>query len=190
MKWRILITELFVRIPLDEIVDELSDFDERFTIILRKHIAVLGWWSLLSVVIGIIGMLFTSGFWHYFFMMNAAWGFINAFVTHMFMKHTFFRRFRRGNILQRFEVQRHAEKVLLLNIGLDLAYLITGLYLHAIGNSCNNPYPELWKGFGWAIILQGIYLFIQDNIIHYLHYINIKRAKPFMLGLMKRAHVV
>lgn len=189
MKLRAFITELFVDLPLDEIVDELTDFDERFQIILRKHIAVLGWWSLVNVLAGIAGMVLAEGLWKYFFMMNAAWGFINAGVTHIFIRHTFFRKFRQGNILQRFEVQRHAEKVLLLNIGLDLAYITTGLYLKALGLGCNALYADLWFGFGWSVILQGIYLFVQDNIFHYLHYLNIKKAKPFMMGLMRREAV-
>ena len=37
--------------------DKLSDFDNRFQLILRKHLTILAWWSILNCVEGFIAIL-------------------------------------------------------------------------------------------------------------------------------------
>ncbi|MCB0579556.1 MAG: hypothetical protein KDD10_09650, partial [Phaeodactylibacter sp.] len=56
LSWRFFFTTLAVDLPLEEIVDEVRDFDERFGIILRKHLALLGWWCFLSLAVGVPGL--------------------------------------------------------------------------------------------------------------------------------------
>jgi hypothetical protein len=41
---------------------------------LRKHIAVLGWWSVFNIVLGIVALIWLSGHWYYFMMMNMVLG--------------------------------------------------------------------------------------------------------------------
>lgn len=46
---------------MEEIVDELRDYDERFGIILYKHLVLLRWWCFLNLIAGIGGLLFSQG---------------------------------------------------------------------------------------------------------------------------------
>jgi hypothetical protein len=172
-------------IPLEEVVDELRDFDERFLMIIRKHIAVLAWWCFLTTLVAIPSLFLAKGFWWYFFLMNICWSAINLTIVYWIFDHTFFQQFKSGNIFQRFDVQRHIEKMIFANIGLDVAYVFCGLFFLALSNQESIAYPELWGGFSWAIMLQGIYLFFQDLFFHRLHDLNFKKAKPFFRDLME-----
>lgn len=185
LSWRFFFTTLAVGLPLEEIVDEVRDFDERFGIILRKHLALLGWWCFINLAVGVPGMFLFRGWLWYFMLMNMAWGIIDFAIVLWIFDHIFLKRFVEGNVFQRFEVQRHVEKMLLFNIGLDTAYIFAGLWLKALAAIPGMPYPELWLGFGWSVILQGAFLFIHDNIFHYLHRANFRKCKPFLEDVME-----
>lgn len=185
------IRALTADLPLDEIVDELRDFDDRFGIILRKHLAVLGWWCFINLAIGIPGLFFFFDDWLWYFqLMNMSWAFINFAVVLWIFDHIFYVKFIEGNTFQRFEVQRHVEKMLLLNIGLDAAYIFAGLYLLTLGRVEGMSHSELWTGFGWSVILQGGFLFCHDNFFHFLHRANFKKCKPFLEDLMESQLVI
>lgn len=182
--YRFFFTVFQERLDFAEPVDELLDFDRRHRIIMRRHIALLGWWSVLHLLLGIGGMWALSpGFWHYFFMMGMVWGLINFAVSMWIVEHAFLRKFREGSSFERFEIQRHIERLMLLNIGLDIAYIFAGLYIQAV--ACQHPVREaLWQGLGWSVVLQGGFLFLLDNYFFRLHRYNFRRAKPFLAQLL------
>lgn len=141
-KWhhaQFMFTELQKPLNLEEPHDELSDFDTRFYLILRKHLVILAWWSLFNIVGGIIAALFTQGVYYYFWMM-----------------------------------------------GIDTTYIFVGLLLREHSFVCEVTHRELWLGFGWSIIIQGLFLFIQDIWITRLHHINYKMAQPYFEILLGR----
>ncbi|TAH11790.1 MAG: hypothetical protein EAZ12_03520 [Sphingobacteriia bacterium] len=57
--------------------------------------------------------------------------------------------------------QQKTEKLLLLNTGLDLAYITTGLYLKERGARMNS---ESATGIGNSLLLQGAFLLIFDLV--------------------------
>ncbi len=183
--FRFFLTSITTDLPLEEIVDEVRDFDERFTIIVNKHLALLGWWCILNLLVGLPGLFYLPGWWWYFMLMNMCWAAINFTIVLWIFDHQFLRRFLAGNIFQRFEVQRHVEKMLLLNIGLDLAYIFAGLWLKGLAENAGMQHPEMWLGFGWSVIVQGAFLFVHDNIFHFLHYLNFRKCKPFLEDVME-----
>ncbi len=170
----------FKRLPLREIVDELRDFDDRFVLILHKHVAILGWWCFLNAAVGLPVLFFTEGFWWYFMLMNLSWAAINFAIVLRMFEHTVMRRFAKGNVYKRFEVQRHVEKMLLFNVGLDVAYIFSGLYLMTLAKVPGISHPELWAGFGWSVLIQGAYLLLNDNVFHWMHLVNFRKCKPFL----------
>ena len=118
-------------------------------------------------------------------LMNMCWAVINFTIVLWVFDHQFLRRFLAGNVFQRFEVQRHVEKMLLFNIGLDLAYIFAGLWLKSMGTAAGVSHPELWLGFGWSVIVQGVFLFVHDNVFHFLHFLNFRKCKPFLEEVME-----
>lgn len=188
--WQFFFKALAKDLPIDEIVDEVRDFDERFGIILRKHLALLGWWCFINLIVGLFGLFYFKEALWYFQLMNMSWAFINFVIVSWIFDHIFYVRFIEGNTFQRFEVQRHVEKMLLLNIGLDTAYIFAGLYLLTLGRVPDITHPKLWTGFGWSVILQGAFLFFHDNYFHLLHRRNFKKCRPFLKDVMESQLVV
>jgi hypothetical protein len=185
ISFRFLLTHLGKDIPLEEVVDEIKDFDTRFTMILERHVVVLVWWCILNFAVGIPSLVFSTGWFWYFMLMNISWGVINlAIALHLF-DHFYLKRFFKGNVYHRLETTRHVEKMLLFNVGLDLAYIFAGLWLLTYARVPDVGYPELWWGFGWATVLQGAYLFIQDLIFHGMHRSNMRKCEPFMENILE-----
>jgi hypothetical protein len=183
---RYLFTELQKPLRLEEPHDELADFDLRFRLIIRKHIVVLAWWSMLNMIAGLIALCFLSGAIYYFLMMGFVWGCINLAVTIWVFDHVFYRKFRKGDAFERFENQRHVEKLMFLNIGIDTAYLFVGLLLREHGFVCQLERAELWIGFGWSVVLQGLFLLTQDVFVYRLHRRNFHKAQPYLERVLKQ----
>lgn len=182
---RYLISAFTTPLRLNEPFDEIVDFDYRFRGILRRHLAILAWWSILNILFGLTALLFLHGQLYYFAMMNMVWGLINLLIAMVIFYHAVFRRFQKGNAFERFEAQRHVEKILLLNIGLDFAYCFIGLLLREHGLIDGRSLPGLWCGFGWAVVVQGVFLFSQDAWVYRLHAANFEKAAPFLRELIK-----
>jgi hypothetical protein len=157
--------------------DELSDFDNHFRLILRKYFTILTSWSILNGVGGLIGLFILRGGTYYFSMMNGVWGVINFAVAVAFFYHTLYRKLRKGSFYECLVVQNHVEKMLFLNIGIDAVYIFVGFWLREHSFICNLSYTDLWLGFGCAIVMQGLFLMVQDIIFLCLYRRNFSKAR-------------
>jgi hypothetical protein len=169
-------------LPLE---DELSDFDNHFRLILHKHLTTLTLWSIFNCVGGFIGLFIMRGYAYYFWMMNGVWGVINLAVVIVFFYHTLYRKIRKHSAYECLLVQSHVEQMMFLNIGLNTAYVVIGFWLREHSFICNVSYQNLWFGFGCSIIMQGLFLLVQDMMILRLHRRNFRRAQPFFEELLK-----
>ena len=160
--------------------DELSDFDNHFRILLRKHLTMFVLWSILNCVGGLIGVLILRGSTYYFWMMSGVWGIINFAFAIAFFYHTLYRKPRKGSYHERLVVQRHVERMMFLNSGIDVVYVFIGYWLREHSFISDVSYPNLWLGFGWAIVMQGLFLWVQDIMFLRLYRRNFRKAQPFL----------
>lgn len=188
LSWRFFFFTLSRDLSLEEKIDELKDYDQRFHLILEKHLALLGWWCFINLGIGLLGVYLWNHFWDYFFLMNISWAVINFSIVYWIFHHIILRKQTKLTVYQRFENQRHVDRMLLLNIGLDISYVFAGLYLQTLGRLPEVSHPELWSGFGWSILIQGVFLCIHDNVFYQLHRKNFKKAKVFLDQFLKPLH--
>jgi hypothetical protein len=158
--------------------DEFSDFDNRFRLILLQHFTIFACWSILNWVIGLIAMFILRGRAYYFSMMSGSWGVINFAIAIAFFYHTLYRKSRKGSYQERLAVQKHVEQMMFLNSGIDVAYIFVGFRLREYGFIREASYPDLWLGFGWAIVMQGIFLLVQDIMFLCLYRRNFRKAQP------------
>jgi len=177
---RVLYQSLQKPLRLHEPYVALSDFDARCMLILYKHTAIFGCWSSLNIIFGVLGMCLGSGFWYYWWLMNFVWGIINFVIVMAFFEHIAESRFQQGNAMSRRQTQWHIEKMMLLNIGTDLVYPFVGLLLREHSFVPGVLHPDIWLGFGWAVVVQGVFLFIQDVIAYRLHLKNHHNASAFI----------
>jgi hypothetical protein len=73
---------------------------------------------------------------------------------------------RKINMKDVYSHQQKTEKILLLNTGLNAAYIFGGLYLNERGKRTNNVQSQ---GFGSSLLLQGGFLLVFDMVQYSLH---------------------
>ena len=67
------------------------------------------------------------------------------------------------SLLQSLKLHVWYKKILYLNVGLDVAYIMLGSYLKE--RSRTSPKTEQLQGWGQAVVLQGLFLFLLDLVL-------------------------
>jgi len=122
-------------------------------ILLNLTIGLIAW-AFLSMGAAVAGLYFPTRAnpecWRGFWFMNAIWGLIDGLIGW-------------ANLLTGPVEIDFRRRVLTINSGLDLAYITTGIILAT-------RQKPLLKGFGWAILLQGLFLLVFDLVFLALAY--------------------
>lgn len=117
-------------------------------------------WSVPNVLLGAILTRFGDPFWRGFGIQTAAWGAIDGLIA-LLGRRAARRRAAEpdAGTPQRQAQAAHAlRRVLLINTGLDVLYVLSGLLLtRRRGQKQAN-----WRGHGWGIVVQGAFLFFFD----------------------------
>lgn len=124
---------------------------------------VLGSWALVNFSFSGYRMTQTTGSEYYFHQMNVFWNTVNAGIaTAGYLSVV---NAEPGLSQQELLMEyNNFSKILLLNTGLDLAYMGVGLYLKERSHNVTKHSQRL-KGYGNSLLLQGGFLFIFDLIM-------------------------
>ncbi len=111
-------------------------------------------WAFLSLGAAVAGLYFPPKkdceCWRAFWFMNGIWGLIDGIIGW-------------ANLITNPATIGFLRNVLAINTGLDFVYILVGLIL------LTRAKPVL-KGFGFAILIQGLFLLIFDAIFLFLCY--------------------
>ena len=155
---------------------DLNSFNRQRNKITRNGMIALGGWSAANLIYSGIATGQTHGTTLYFHQMNVMWGGINlgfAALGYLSLKN------KDGlTLVQSLKQQIGIEKTYLLNIGLDAAYVATGLYLKERARSRANP--QKLKGWGESIMLQGAALFLLDATMFTAHNMHSRKLYKLM----------
>lgn len=124
---------------------------------------VLGSWAAANIVVGGIGWASTSGQTKYFHQMNTLWNVANLGVAILGYTSTIRDKNTTYSRQESLDEQRKLENIFLVNGGLDLAYIGTGIYLRHRGITHNSDQS---KGYGSAVIMQGAFLILFDATMY------------------------
>lgn len=140
-------------------------FLEKKTQIEKRSMATLAGWAGLNIVSGSIGWATTENESKYFNQMNVAWNIVNLGISlpSLLRKHP--KNLSNAEIMRQ---QHTIEKVLLLNVGLDVAYVTSGFLLKEMSKNNPDNYHR-YRGFGNSLLLQGGFLFVFDIIQFVVH---------------------
>jgi hypothetical protein len=135
----------------------------------RQTGLVLGGWGVANILTGAIGASQTTGSTKYFHQMNFGWGIINTGLA-VLMRGSAKRKLKlQPSTSTVWKEQRRVENILMLNTGLDVAYMAIGWGLKERGQNKSSDNPDRLKGFGNSLMLQGGFLFAFDIIQYILH---------------------
>ncbi len=157
--------------------NELTGYGERHNQINRTAMQILGGWSLANIAAAGIQYRASDGRDRYFHEMTLMWNAVNLGIAGLG-----YWRARHPldlTLADAIDKQRGIEKLLLLNTGLDAAYIMTGVYLVNRGNDITREGERL-QGYGAAIILQGSFLLAFDMVYYFFHTRNNRKLNALL----------
>ncbi len=116
--------------------------------------AVLTGWGIANLGIGIWRQFHKSVPKRQFWLMNGLWGFVNSIIGLYILRSVFFDTL---SVSANLAYQSNQVNIIFINIFLDIAYVVAGYFLSR-GDGRR-------KIFGWAIIIQGVFLFVFDLLL-------------------------
>ena len=137
------------------------------TDIRKVGMTILGVWAISNIIIGTIGRNRLEGEKAYFHEMNIFWNVVNLIIAGAGYYFTITGDLP-ANGAELLSGQVQFQKILLFNCGLDIAYIMGGIYLMEKAKNVSRR-PMRLKGYGRSIILQGIFLFIFDLLLYSIH---------------------
>ena len=130
---------------------------------------ILGAWGVANIADGGIGYFMAKqDEWKYFHEMNAVWGVVNTGIAALGLANGRRERAEKINAMTAYERYKASKKIYLINSGLDVLYMATGLGLTKYAETAKQN-AAIFNGFGKSIVMQGAFLFIFDNFMYTTH---------------------
>lgn len=160
-------TQLFAQ---NSISDSLFTFHQSRMNINESAMLVLGGWAAGNILVGTYGNFKANGEAKYFHQFNVMWNVVNLGIAA-------FGYFNAVNSdpsamtnLKILNDYNSLQSFLLLNAGLDAAYIMTGFYLKE--KAKNSSSSERLRGYGNSLLLQGGFLLLFDVSLYFIHQSN------------------
>jgi len=147
--------------------EQLTEFNQKRISLNTRAMYVLSGWALTNIAVGSIGYFNSSGETKYLHQMNVAWNVVNlaiaggAIYQYLHANPTAF------TFQQSLAEAQNIEKILLLNIGLNVSYMAAGGYLWERGIRKNS---ERQQGYGQSLLIQGGFLLLFDSTLYLLNH--------------------
>lgn len=145
--------------------ESFSDFYSKSQNINNTGMIVLGSWAVANMATGIYGWSNYSGEKMYFHQMNFFWNIVNASIAGFALYGNYTTDINNLTQQELLDKLINTERILLINAGLDVGYIGTGFLLRHLA-ATNEKRPDLLKGYGNSLILQGGFLLIFDLALY------------------------
>lgn len=152
---------------------ELQNIHKRQVNIGKTSMISLNSWAITNIGYGTIASTQANGEAKYFHQMNAIWNVVNLGIGIPGIISAY-KKNQPKDLFELNEYQHKIEKVYLINTGLDIAYIASGLALRNFGESKTGEPRLRLKGYGNAIMMQGGYLLIHDIAVLLMYKSNVK----------------
>lgn len=146
---------------------ELRDFSEQRIRHQKTLGLTLGGYALANIAVGSLAAGQASGEDKYFHRMNVYWNLVNLGIAGVGLLGSL--KAKAGDETLAQAVQRHEsmKQILLLNAGLDVAYVIGGAYLRERSHAHPDKRDQL-LGYGKSVMLQGGFLLAFDLVNYFV----------------------
>jgi hypothetical protein len=126
---------------------------------------VLGSWALANIATGAVGWSRNTGQPMYFHQMNLFWNTVNLGIAGFALYSNLTTDVASLATGELYDKHLQTERLYLINGGLDIAYMGAGLLLRHLSTR-DVKRPEMLRGYGNSVILQGGFLFVFDGIMY------------------------
>lgn len=145
----------------------LLTFEQQHRNINKNAMLILGSWAVGNILIGTYGNFKAKGEAKYFHQFNAMWNLVNLGIAtfgYLNAVNSDPASMTNSEILKDYT---SLQNFLLLNAGLDAAYIMIGFYLKE--RSKNSASTQRLKGYGNSLLLQGGFLLLFDVTLFFIH---------------------
>lgn len=158
--------------------DSLKSFNYSRNQITTTGMKVLGSWAIVNIGAGTAGWASSKGGSNkYFYQMTAIWGAANLGAALLGYTGAKNNTNKQLNAAESLKAQQKIEKIFLINGGLDVAYIGTGIFLKHRGDNRNS---DQLKGYGSALIVQGAFLLLFDGTMYSTQRSNGNKLRRFL----------
>lgn len=133
----------------------------------KTGMIVLGSWAVGNILVGAYGNYKYTGQTKYFHQFNAMWNVVNLGIAAFGYFNAAGSDPNSMTATQILNEYNSLQNFLLLNAGLDVAYMVTGLYLKERAKNSTNA--ERLRGYGNSLLLQGGFLLAFDVALYFIH---------------------
>lgn len=142
-------------------------------------------WAVVNIAGGLAGNLTTTGSVRFFHQGNAAWNTVNLALGIAGLVGQRRERDDPVDLATGRARARRSQAVFGINAGLDVLYVSTGAILWPLGRALDQPqrWPRIQSrlhGYGQALVLQGLFLFVFDVAMMVGHERQLHRLEPRM----------
>lgn len=145
-------------------IDVIKSFENERNQINKTGMIVLGSWAVGNILLGAYGNYKSTGQIKYFHQFNAMWNIVNLGIAAYGYYNSGGDSSEEMSNAQIINEYYSLQSFLLLNAGLDIAYIVTGFYLKE--KSKTSSKSELLRGYGNSLILQGGFLLVFDAVLY------------------------
>jgi len=128
---------------------------------------VLGGWAVGNILVGTYGNFTASGEAKYLHQFNAMWNVVNLGIAAFGYFNAVNSDPSQMTNLEIIKDFNSLQNFLLLNAGLDVAYIATGFYLKE--RAKNSLKAERLRGYGNSLMIQGGFLLLFDVTLFFIH---------------------
>lgn len=163
--------------------DPLLQFNAERLQINRTGMWVLGGWAVGNIAFSGWRRFQTEGRRKAFHDMNIMWNTVNLGIA------AFNILGAQGDgtslsLAESLREEQFIEKFLLLNVGLDVGYVMTGFFLREKSKTASAKWQTRFGGWGDSLLLQGGFLFVFDLSLYFLlHQNSESKLMPLIEGL-------
>lgn len=175
-------------IPYHSFAQPLQEFNGERETINKKLMIGLGSWATANFVASGIGWAATSpnSEARYFHQMNVMWNTVNiALAIPGYIK----AKKSRSTLTfaETVRKQHQTEKIFLINTGLDVGYIASGLILRSEAKS-NLEKQDQFNGYGNSLLMQGGFLFLFDLTAYAIHNRHSKKSLDNLLNSIEMSN--
>jgi hypothetical protein len=154
---------------------DLTKFEKERVRYTKNSMAALAGWSVVNIVGSGIATNTRNKEVRYFHQMNVMWGGINLALSGLGYFGASREKINNPVLADVLKHQNRIEKTYLINLGLDVVYVGSGLLMNKTSDNQKNP--EKFKGYGNSIMVQGGFLLLYDAIVYSIHHKHGKQLK-------------
>jgi hypothetical protein len=146
---------------------DLAKFEKERVRYSKNAMVALAGWSVANIVGSGIATDTRNKEMRNFHQMNVMWGGINLAIAGLAYWGAGREKIDNPTLESVQKHQRKIEKTYLINLGLDVVYVGSGLLMNKTSDNQKNP--EKFKGYGNSIMVQGGFLLLYDAVMYATH---------------------